>query len=567
MSSMTNKPIPKEDIISRECRFVIPIDQGPTDLHLVKEKVYLKDDSTTKRVMLVEDYKRPYYVAKMNQRNYKQKKERAPLENLEERTVTRREQFFDLKRTLGMLWHKGHPNEVYGNPYVYGTDYEHSSYLKWQYQKKYDKFSPFDIAVFDIETDTLHGSNKTIIATLSYKDKVVTAVVKDFVKGIYDVKAELYKKFDFYLGDVKKQRKIEWELVFVDTAGQAIIEVFKRAHLWSPDIVAIWNINFDLPKILEDLKDEDIDAGQVLSDPLVPIESRYIKYHEGPLYRKKEDGSLTPMKPAQRWHWVEVPASFYFIDAMQVYYQIRKSGQDEPSYALDAILDKELGIRKLKFKEADHLKSNSIQWHNFLQKYFPLEYIIYNVFDCVSIEMLDERTYDLSITMPLALKTSHFKIYSSEPRRTWDKLYGFLIDRGYAPGTSANVTMPLDQKQVNRLDWISTLPAHLMLLKESKWYLEKGKFYTKIRTHCADSDISAAYPSNGVALNISRETTSKELLSIQGVPTLTRKIQGMNLSGGHANAVEFMHHLFNLPDLFELDKLYQEHYLGKSNML
>ena len=106
-----------------------------------------------------------------------------------------------------------------------------------------------------------------------------------------------------------------------------------------------------------------------------------------------------------------------------------------------------------------------------------------------------------------------------------------------------------------------------MLLKESKWYLEKGKFYTKIRTHCADSDISAAYPSNGVALNISRETTSKELLSIQGVPTLTSKIQGMNLSGGHANAVEFMHHLINLPDLFELNKLYQEHYLGTSNML
>lgn len=47
--------------------------------------------------------------------------------------------------------------------------------------------------------------------------------------------------------------------------------------------------------------------------------------------------------------------------------------------------------------------------------------------------------------------------------------------------------------------------------------------------------------------NISRETTHLELIDIEGVSEFDRRMQGINLSSGATNAVEFCTTLFGLP--------------------
>ena len=65
-------------------------------------------------------------------------------------------------------------------------------------------------------------------------------------------------------------------------------------------------------------------------------------------------------------------------------------------------------------------------------------------------------------------------------------------------------------------------------------------------------DVSASYPNNGAVFNISKATTMKELCVIRDIPEELRRTQGLNLSGGRVNAVEFCTTLLNLPMLPEL---------------
>lgn len=79
---------------------------------------------------------------------------------------------------------------------------------------------------------------------------------------------------------------------------------------------------------------------------------------------------------------------------------------------------------------------------------------------------------------------------------------------------------------------------------------------TNIFTHVADLDVSSSYPNNGAALNISKQTTRTEMIGVVGVPTETARLQGLNLSGGQTNAVEFMTTMFKMPTKKELLELY-----------
>ena len=67
---------------------------------------------------------------------------------------------------------------------------------------------------------------------------------------------------------------------------------------------------------------------------------------------------------------------------------------------------------------------------------------------------------------------------------------------------------------------------------------EMPEVRTFIRSHVADLDIVSTYPNVQVILNISRETTRRELYKIAGCPERIQRMAGINMTGGHVNAVE-----------------------------
>ena len=59
-------------------------------------------------------------------------------------------------------------------------------------------------------------------------------------------------------------------------------------------------------------------------------------------------------------------------------------------------------------------------------------------------------------------------------------------------------------------------------------------------------------PNGEVVFNISKETTSRELCDIEGIPESIFRAQNMLLSAGHVNAVEYCTNMFGFPQLTDL---------------
>jgi len=62
----------------------------------------------------------------------------------------------------------------------------------------------------------------------------------------------------------------------------------------------------------------------------------------------------------------------------------------------------------------------------------------------------------------------------------------------------------------------------------------------------------SSYPSDGVACNISKQTTMKEIVSIENKTKEEFMMDNINLFSGSVNSVEYCTSMFNFPKLEEL---------------
>jgi hypothetical protein len=545
-------------------------DNADFDLHVAKLIEHRPDGTSIPKLKFIKNFKKTFWIAKLEHRNHQDKRERIDLNNTIEYKSTRAELYENVCKALDLGFYRGNPRNVWNSPFLYGNDISTESLIKHKYMSRYDKFTYSSICVFDIETDVIHGTDEIIMATLSFKDKVHTVLVKKYFTGYSHLLKSLEEKFEFYLGDYKKKRNITWTIGLYDKPGQAIAELFKKAHEWKPDFVTGWNINFDISRTLKAFEKENINPADVFSDPAVPKPFRHFKFEPGQAMKAKNNdgkGAVQTLADYQRWSYVICPASFTFSDSMQAYYSLRLSKPNEPNYKLDSILYKEIGIRKLKFEEANHIQSNTIEWHKFMQQKYLLEYVIYNVFDCISCEELDEKTLDLALKLPQLLNCSEYKNFSSQPRRVMDQYHWFLLSHGYVSGCSGNViNEKLDKMVVPLRGWIVTLPAHLIKESDNNFFSETDKLKHSIHVDVADADIAASYPNGISVFNISKETTTKELCSIDGLSfdDIVRH-ESINLSGGFTNSVAFMTRMCAAPTLLKIDEAFTNFHKTKNN--
>ena len=531
-------------ISSKECRFAVHIPSNhpdKPDIHMVKEQVLMEDGSTHPNIHFIKDFKRDFYVTKPQSRNHTQKKEYEHMSKLDKYTCTQSDIVDRLKVILDRQWSNDRLRQLASSPYAYGADITSTALIKRAYKDKYpDDITPYNVAVLDIETDVLHGTEDILMVTITTATKIVTAVVGSFVSGFAKPVDEVYKAINQHIGEYTKNSDIE--VVIVDTPADAIKAVFKRAHEWKPDWMAIWNIDFDLPRILKALKDANINAADIISDPKVPKGYRVLRYKEGIKKKTTASGKVIPISPAMQWHTVKSTSSFTFIDAMCVYKQLRLVQAEEPSYSLDAILNKELGIRKLKFDAADQY--TGLKWHQVMQSKYKIEYIVYNIFDCLGVIELDKKTKDLALTLPMFAGITDFDQFKSQPKRIMDAMYMYLLKRDYVLGSG---TIP-DSEKIDTLgldNWILTLPSHLSSLGLSL-IEEDSTIRTNIRTHVMDSDAVSAYPSSTIALNVSKSTTSKEISTIKGVPLATFTHHNLDILLGNCNSSTYSIGMFNM---------------------
>ena len=563
MSTAAKQPQFKpEDVLGLECKHAVYTESQANetdDLLTVKEIVHLKNGEKVPRLRFYKNRLRPFWITKEKYRNHTDKKEVEYEDKLIHCETQQRDLHQQIVRRLGYGNPKTSLKMLCRNQYIYGADISAPTLLKQQYMEKWPGlFRPNQVAVLDTETDMWNenGGKDIIISTVTYKNKAIITILDTWIKGIPNAEAQILEALDKHLGHITKPRGIEFEIRIMTSPGQMVKACIDRCHDWMPDFVSFWNMDFDMGVMIRALELEGYNLADVFSAPQVPPEFRYFRYRRGPDQKVKADGKSENLAWYDKWHVVETPSSHFWIDAAGVYRNIRRAKGKEPSYALDAILKKNLGEEwgKLYFPTGDSSANpGSVEWHMQMQKHYKIPYVVYNVYDCLGVELLDEKVTDLNTQIGILSGCSEYSIFNSNPKRNVNAFYFDMLKEGLVAGTLSDQMMDENDKFLPGIDgWIVTLPTSLVEANGVKMVSDLPNVRSFVRRYTSDADIGSTYPNGEIIMNLSKMTTMYEVCRINGVTTSKQRLVGVNLTGGPVNSIEIAMDTMKAPDPFRL---------------
>lgn len=589
MSEQKKQKFAPEDIERRDWRFGMHLPVGPQgqDLHLVKEIITTKEGKQHPNMRVVPEFKRPVWSTKLQYRTYTDKKEYEHVDKLDMHMVTQSELPRKVAALTGNMSSQKTLSELLASPYIYGGDIPSTVIMHremYQIPNEGKAPIPYRTGAFDTETDVLYGTEQIIIGSMTVLPYVHLVIRKDFLQYSGPdlderISAIMYEKF----GDLIEEEKLQITYEMVDTEIEIVEKSFQWFHHHMPDWMAIWNIDFDATKILQACKRAGVDPTQILCDPRIPHEYRIAKYKRAQQNKVAASGKGKPVSSHDQWNFMFLTASFTMVDAMSAYRLLRLGDQEERSYGLDAILEKEFKgkIKKLKHPPADMYVKE--KWHQVMQRDHKFVYLAYAAMDTISMCLLDRKTRDLSHKLPAMADLSDFSQCNSQPKRLRDAFYIFAKDDHNSIVGSVGYTR--DKKEVieevdlgdyqeegfgssdgdddeeevhttlSRVGWTLTLASHysapgLRLIDGAP------EITTGIRAFVYDSDAVSSYPSCTQVGNVSKVTTRKEICSVDGCDEQKMRMQNLNLMFSETNACEYTTNMFSAPSLMKLLDIY-----------
>lgn len=576
--------VDESQIESKECKFTVHIprqDYGLDDAHLIKEVLHMKDGTKVPALKLLLNFKRPFYVTATSHRDHLQKKEMEFIDRLMKYECTESDLRKEVARALNKSWSRDSLRDLQSSPYIYGTDIESGVFIKYLYKQKYpNAFTASRVAGFDVETDIFDDVNKTILmGSMVFENKAMLAVTKKFLqnhlvntRAVLDKCIERNLKGEFTPADV--------EFVIVENDLEVIRTCFNWIHPKMPDFVAIWNMDFDISRIEETCKRHGVPMSDVLCDPIVPKEYRYCRYKRGSTHKTTASGVYKTKAMEEQWHTLFLSASFYVIDPSAAFKQLRITAQKEGGYSLDYMLRKYVGKAKLTMNLGEGLAKK--KWHMFMQDKHPIEYCIYNLYDSKGMLDFDEVTQDLKFSIYTAANYSPYHRFNSTPKKITDKYYFYCLDKrgmvlaALPPDVVEDETaedlkadmLALERKNNEEQEaeeeytedgdimsskgtlglsgWTLTLDPQVSVLG-LKLAQDAPSLNTNIRFYSFDVDATGAYPTVTQIANVSKSTTKKELIAIEGIPKSIFRMQNLNYVLGQTNAIEYCTTMHKLP--------------------
>lgn len=493
-------------VIKRECKFVTHLQAIPDvrpDIHLVKEYETYEDGTRKSCLRIIPNFQRPFYVTKPHYQKYKQKKECEDIDRVNTFMSTESDLGKQCCSRLGGYKFVGKSNlwDAKESPYLYGVEIDSRTILKHMYAEKYpDSFTPYSVAVLDIETNV--DTEEIVLISVCNSNKVYVGILDSLLKGRDKILEQLNYLYKKHIPETDISKNITPEFIICGSEATLIKTIMAKTHEMQPDFLAIWNMNYDIPYIVSRCEVHGIKPEDIFSDPSVPEKWREFKYKEGQSSRTTASGVAKIFSPWEQWHVVKTCASYYIIDAMCSYYYVRVGGKQVPGgYSLNNILDFELGskYKKLKFDHLSEDHVDGIDWHRYMIANHPLEYVIYNIWDVMSILELDNKTKDLSYSLPALSGDSSFDVFKSGPKKITDALHFFYLERNKVLGLR-NVSRFEDKNKDRSLlgldGWIQIMKASRIRDLGLQILDEDNSIKTSIRGWLFDLDINSSLKNN-----------------------------------------------------------------------
>lgn len=385
---------------------------------IVKEKTELKDGTIIPNLRVYENPKRSFYITQNKYRTYRYKPEYELLSRLDKFTVYDHE----LERSVAQLFNvRGNGNfykrnELYRSPYIFGADISIEALIKMNYMNQFpDKHIPPTSGFLDIETSI--DTNQIILISYTYNNHVFTAALESFFFEEIDNqrvpinKEELLSYVNTNLEGKTLDQKFDYTIEVFDTEIKVIAWIMKKVHESMIDFIGIWNMNFDIPKILNQIKQHNIDPAILFTNPKLEQRFRYLKYHED--MRNVAHFSL-------KWHWLYSTCGSQFIDSLGLYSQCRRTQGYLEKYDLNSVLDSQLKLGKLPLKAGSHVM---MQRHHFK------DYIVYNIYDVIGLQLLENKNADI-LSLSVLADVSPVSKFSAQTIRSTNSIYYNLIGKG-----------------------------------------------------------------------------------------------------------------------------------------
>jgi len=547
----------------KELRHVLHVRANKTnpDSHIIRETLHFSDGHKKNQVRVEKDFKRPVYITLPGRRNYKQHKEREHKSNLDCRYTTESNLSSAIARALGNHTLYGSVRQMCNSPYVFGAASSSVVLIRRAYKQKWNvPPTPQRYLAYDLETCVFDEGGSIIIAALAIDEIVEVYIRRDFLTGIDNPIEKLQKLqpwlFETYgYSDVMKGCEVHYELV--DTEMGIVKILAERMHLHDPDVVAAWNHDFDVNKIIKRCEAHNINVADIFSHSCVPPNVRRFEFLEGKRNKLTANGTFRPLQASEQWHNVRATTGFVWLDAMCVYRRLRSQSQFLSSYGLDNIASIHTGVGKLHTSETEHM--SSLERHQYMQVKDKLTYCIYAALDPRLMILIERAVKDITLRLPIELSGSDYFDTASSSKRTVDMFAEELEKDNYVLGTVGEEPDEFDEEVLPLSGWPLTLPNDMHHMEGIKCLSDYPDLATNIYPLVEVKDLTSAYPTSITALNTSKETTKHEYIRLEGAHTSPDNVlkQNMNIFNGAVNALDYCIHVYGFSPLEEVDKIIQ----------
>ena len=519
---------------------------------IVKEKVATQEDdgsvSFSDNLNIIVDPKRKYYIHQTQYQTYKYKIEYVPLNQCDEYICYNKNLERDIRKSLNIYDTKnfGSLRELCNSPYLYGADINIEVLIKIGYMKKLKDVSilpKYTFGALDLEVSVL-GDDQINLASYCYDGIVDVWILDSFLYKTTDekddrghpkrVKAtldELIEVCNKEIGDYLERFKLSVRYHLVHNEMELISNLLKRIHETKADFCGVWNMPYDIPKLIDRIKANKADEHDLFCHPEVPKEYRKIKY--------KPDNSHVDHF-TDSWDWFHCPGHTQFIDSLRLYSRIRKVKGREPSYSLNAI----------SLKEIKHGKLELVGTHYNNQLYNFLFYTAYNIVDAANVWLMEQQNRDVS-NMCMLVGNSLLRDFSKQTVMLKNDFYEYCLDRGMIAGTvGEHMGTPYDD--LLGKSGGTVLAPYLAKDMGLQCIEERPNLHTLINIFIKDIDASSMYPYTMTGFNISKETTKATMVKLHGLSTENIEELFTAMIAPEENALLIGNKFFGLPTANEL---------------
>jgi len=492
---------------------------------------------------IIDPVERPFYLTQDCFKQHNRKKDYELLSRVDKYSANQHELIPILKEALDIPSRKYVSRaDLFNDVSVYGADIDPRVLLKQKLNSKEKVALKFNIGTLDIEQDVTDTKIVNLISFTNGDGETFTAALKSLLKGgtEEDILIKLKEEKIKYRKKLKDKVKTIFDTLnpkitffFSDDELELIKWIFKRIHEKAPDYISIWNMGYDIPTLADRIVFRGGDIADIFCSDEIPKKYRFYKYDKGRV-NKKEHWSYS-------WDYCRISGKTQFIDSMRLHSLLRKAKGILPSYTLQYVSKKILGVGKIDF-------DNDRTHYEMLSEYF-IEYTVYNIFDTLIILLMNMVTHDVESAIGLS-STSLLENFNKQTIQLKDDFYSYCTENKAVIATTSGSQLKIEDEFIKNTGG-NVLSPYLMD-DIGIPIIEELDAPTKLIKFTIDVDVVSDYPSITDAFNIAKETKIYTALYFEN--NHDRKIEELFifLPTYDISAVRICNEFFNLPSYDEI---------------